>query len=60
MISYEVLTSAGALVHIFDCPTAARKWVFSNKLRLPDLRIERVETTTTRSAIYTPRKRNAA
>ena len=60
MVTYEVLSPVGALVHTFDCPTAARKWVFAQKLRLPDLRIERVEITTTRAAIYTPRKRNAA
>jgi len=60
MTTYEVISPVGTLVHTFDCPNAARKWVFANKLRLPDLRIERVEITTTRTAIYTPRKRAAA
>ena len=60
MVSYEVISPVGALVRTFDCPNAARKWVFANKLRLPDLRIERVETVTIRSAVYTPRKRAAA
>lgn len=60
MISFEVLSPVGALVMTFDTAEGARKWVFAQKLRLPDLRIERVETVTHRTAIYTPRKRAAA
>lgn len=56
MVTFEVISPVGALVRTFDTAEAARRWVFANKLRLPGLRIEAVETRVIRTAVYTPRK----
>jgi hypothetical protein len=58
--TFEIITPRGVTVRTFDTAEAARRYVMAHKLDLPGLAIERVTITTTREAVYTPRKRIAA
>lgn len=58
--TYEVLSPVGVLVRTFDTADAARRWVLANKLTLPGLRIDRVQTIVQRTPVYRPRAVRAA